>query len=127
MFCPSIYPRSRSPCRNSRQNSSGLILPITSTPMVGTFGCCARAASGHAAAAPPSSVMNSRRLMWTGYACCAFLLSVARLPLLERENIGNFAALVRPGIDRPQLAGLAALDRRRAVRALGEYEPRRRL
>ena len=25
--------------------------------------CCARAASGHAAAAPPSSVMNSRRLM----------------------------------------------------------------
>ena len=31
-------------------------------PMVGSFaGCCARAASGHAAAAPPSSVMNSRR------------------------------------------------------------------
>ena len=27
------------------------------------FACCARAASGHAAAAPPSSVMNSRRLM----------------------------------------------------------------
>ena len=25
-------------------------------------GCCARAASGHAAAAPPRSVMNSRRL-----------------------------------------------------------------
>ena len=25
--------------------------------------CCARAASGHADAAPPSSVMNSRRLM----------------------------------------------------------------
>src|SRR5262245_62374601 len=25
-------------------------------------GCCARAASGHAVAAPPSSVMNSRRL-----------------------------------------------------------------
>ena len=25
--------------------------------------CCARAASGHAAAAPPSSVMKSRRLM----------------------------------------------------------------
>src|SRR5436309_1330673 len=29
---------------------------------VGIAGCCARAASGHAAA-PPSSVMNSRRLM----------------------------------------------------------------
>ena len=27
------------------------------------FGCCARTASGHAAAAPPSSVMNSRRLI----------------------------------------------------------------
>jgi hypothetical protein len=26
--------------------------------------CCARAASGHAAAAPPSSVMKSRRPMW---------------------------------------------------------------
>jgi len=25
--------------------------------------CCARAASGHAAAAPPTNVMNSRRLM----------------------------------------------------------------
>jgi uncharacterized protein YchJ len=30
--------------------------------MVGTFpACCARAASGHATAAPPMSVMNSRR------------------------------------------------------------------
>ena len=27
------------------------------------FGCCARAASGHAAAALPISVMNSRRLI----------------------------------------------------------------
>jgi len=27
-------------------------------------GCCARAASGHAAAAPPSSVMNSRRFIF---------------------------------------------------------------
>ena len=29
----------------------------------GLGGCCARAASGHAAAAPPRSVMNSRRLV----------------------------------------------------------------
>jgi hypothetical protein len=28
--------------------------------LTGIAGCCARAASGHAAAAPPSSVMNSR-------------------------------------------------------------------
>src|SRR5947208_2901174 len=33
-------------------------------PTRGIFAnCCARAASGHAAAAPPSSVMNSRRFM----------------------------------------------------------------
>jgi hypothetical protein len=30
-------------------------------------GCCARAASGHAAAAPPSSVMNSRRVLMCGW------------------------------------------------------------
>jgi uncharacterized protein YchJ len=33
--------------------------------MVGGFpGCCARAASGHAAAALPSVTMKSRRRMW---------------------------------------------------------------
>jgi len=36
---------------------------MTSAPMVGTFGRCARAASGHAAVALPMRVMNSRRLM----------------------------------------------------------------
>ena len=29
-------------------------------PTTGIFSCCARAASGHAAAVPPSSAMNSR-------------------------------------------------------------------
>ena len=32
-------------------------------PITGIAGCCARAASGHAAAAPPISVMKSRRLI----------------------------------------------------------------
>ena len=32
-------------------------------PITGTPGCCALAPSGHAAAAPPSSVMNPRRFM----------------------------------------------------------------
>src|SRR5437899_2855639 len=32
-------------------------------PTTGIVGCCARAASGHVAAAPPMSVMNWRRLM----------------------------------------------------------------
>jgi hypothetical protein len=35
----------------------GLRIPTT------IAGCCARAASGHVTAAPPSSVMKSRRLM----------------------------------------------------------------
>jgi hypothetical protein len=32
-------------------------------PTTGIAGCCARAASGHAAAALPSRVMNSRRFI----------------------------------------------------------------
>jgi hypothetical protein len=32
-------------------------------PITGIAPCCARAASGHAAATPPSSVMNSRRFI----------------------------------------------------------------
>jgi hypothetical protein len=43
-------------------------------PMVGSLpACCARATTGHAAAAPPSSVMNSRRLMWDMGACSPVL------------------------------------------------------
>ena len=34
---------------------------VLRNPITGIVGCCARAASGHAAAAPPSSVMNVRR------------------------------------------------------------------
>jgi hypothetical protein len=37
-------------------------------PITGMAGCCARAASGQAAAAPPRSVMNSRR-----FICCSSL------------------------------------------------------
>jgi len=37
--------------------------PMLKKPTTGIADCCARAASGHAAAAPHSSVMNSRRLM----------------------------------------------------------------
>jgi hypothetical protein len=33
------------------------------TPTNGIAGCCARAASGHATATPPSSVMNERRFI----------------------------------------------------------------
>src|SRR6516162_11486278 len=37
--------------------------PPLRNPITGIADCCAPAASGHAAAAPPSSAMNSRRLM----------------------------------------------------------------
>jgi len=33
-------------------------------PTVGIAACCARAASGHAAAAPPSVAKSFRRSMW---------------------------------------------------------------
>src|SRR5262245_35924078 len=36
---------------------------VPNNPTVGSFPGCARAAKGHAAAAPPSSVMNSRRVI----------------------------------------------------------------
>ena len=41
---------------------SAAVCPLRN-PITGIAGCCARAASGHAAAAPPSSVMNERRFI----------------------------------------------------------------
>jgi hypothetical protein len=53
---PSIQPSSRNRCTKASSHSLpkvGVGAPMK--PIVGTFpGCCARAASGHAAAAPPS-------------------------------------------------------------------------
>jgi hypothetical protein len=41
----------------------GAIDVVPRNPITGIAGCCARAATGHAAAALPSSVMNWRRLL----------------------------------------------------------------
>ena len=64
---PSIQPNSCSACWNAvrRARASGsLATSGKSTPMRRTgSGCCARAASGQTAAAPPISVMKSRRLI----------------------------------------------------------------
>jgi hypothetical protein len=46
------------PLRNAAALSAD---PLLTKPTIGIAGCCARAASGHAAATPPTSVMNSRR------------------------------------------------------------------
>src|SRR5262245_1941158 len=61
---PSTHPSSRSPCRNAPSRdglSEGDVNPRK--PIRGTLPacCCPRAASGHAAVAPPRSVMKSRR------------------------------------------------------------------
>jgi hypothetical protein len=54
----------------------------------------------------------------------ALRANLARFPLCERENIGNFAALVGPGVDRPELIALAIPDHCGVVR--GKPSDRRR-
>ena len=64
---PTAQPRFRSSSRKARTRAcisafvggNGIRIPILRTRSP----CWARAASGHATAVPPSSVMNSRRLM----------------------------------------------------------------
>ena len=62
---PSIQPSSRSRCTKAAVHwfwAEGVVVP--KNPIVGSLpACCARAASGQEAATPPSSVMNSRRLI----------------------------------------------------------------
>jgi hypothetical protein len=67
MLRPTAQPASCNPCRNAARRacpSASSEARFMSTPMRRVRSrCCARAASGHAAAALPSSVMNSRRRM----------------------------------------------------------------
>src|SRR5215467_8083180 len=134
MFCPSIYPRSCSPCRITRQNCSGLILPMTSAPMVGTFGCCARAASGHATAAPPTVAMNSRRPMWFamrpsrgGHArqwrddtTLAWSVATSR----ELKTYGNSACCARAASGHAAAAPPSSvMNLRRFMSSIGDFLP----
>src|SRR5262245_32179370 len=67
---------------------------MTKAPIVGSFpGCCARAASGHVAAAPPRRVMNSRRFTASGS------------PVLDRK-IAYGGGLLHRGIFDPALSAL---------------------
>src|SRR5215831_2290668 len=61
-FSPSMKPASFNPWRNARRRAVS-VDDGWSKPTTGIVPCCARAASGHAAAAPPSSEMKSRRFM----------------------------------------------------------------
>ena len=64
ILSPSTYPISLRPCRNARKRSSKRSGDaLLRNPTTGIADCCARATSGQAMAAPPASVMNSRRLM----------------------------------------------------------------
>jgi type 1 fimbriae regulatory protein FimB/type 1 fimbriae regulatory protein FimE len=59
-----LRPLTRSPWRNApRRFAIASDDLLSRNPITGIAGCCARAASGHAAAAPPRSVMNSRRFL----------------------------------------------------------------
>ena len=61
---PSIQPSSLSRCtKASVLNFSATAVVAPKYPIVGSFGCCARAASGHTIATPPTSVMKSRRFI----------------------------------------------------------------
>jgi hypothetical protein len=61
-FSPSTYPTSFRPWRNPRRRSANPSGDLgSSNPITGIVGCCAFEASGHAAAAPPRSVIKWRR------------------------------------------------------------------
>src|SRR5262245_54712872 len=64
-FWPSMVPVSLRPLRNAATYGA-LPSPDPSriNPTTGSAGCCARAPSGHATAAPPTVNMNSRRRRW---------------------------------------------------------------
>jgi hypothetical protein len=63
-FSPSTKPASLKPRRNAATKLvRGSGEPAWRNPITGIVACCARAASGHVPAAPPSSVMNPRRFI----------------------------------------------------------------
>ena len=78
-------------------------------------GCCARAVSGHAAAVPPMSVMNSRRLTDLPRADVRTLAhhEVGCAPQQNLLSIGGFGHL-QPRRLRAAATGLGALAAARA-------------
>src|SRR5258706_14920829 len=64
MVRPSIQPNSPRCATKAAVHGPKAEASAPKKPMVGSFpACCASAASGHAAVAPPNSVMKSRRLI----------------------------------------------------------------
>jgi len=76
---PIVQPNTASACRNAPRrvcHTGSSAAAGTSTPMRRTRSpCCARAATGHATAAPPSSVINSRLFLMVSSAADCWLLT----------------------------------------------------
>ena len=77
---------------------------VLRNPITGIVGCCARAAIGHAAAAPPSSVMNSRRLHSITSSARASSVdgtvrpsALAVIKLMMRSNLVGCSTGMSPG------------------------------
>src|SRR5262249_52832809 len=82
---PSANPVSPKPPRNADTRcAAGSGEPASIYPIIGTFVCCARAVSGHAAAAPPSAASNSRRPMVTVIRPSRARCVEGRIPRRER-------------------------------------------
>src|ERR1700758_1142379 len=84
-FCLRTTPVSLKPRWNSLRTFAESRAPLLlRNPITGKAGCCARAASGQVTAAPPTRLMNSRRLM-------GFVLKAEdrNLTTLLRENCAS--------------------------------------
>jgi len=102
-FRPSTKPVSPRPCRNAVTTQPRSPADAASrNPITGIGCCCERAPSGHAAAAPPSSVMKSRRL----------------IPIMGTFSPAQYQRAWRP---RARFAALSACHKRRQ-KVLGRPE-----
>src|SRR5579872_5020892 len=89
---PSVQPSSPSRCTKAaviRLCAAALSTPIN--PMTGTAGCWARTAKGNAVTVPPTSVMNSRRLIASPDPC-----AVSAHPLAQSEADADVAVGSKP-------------------------------
>src|SRR5262249_8720708 len=121
-FIPSVQPRCWSASRKALSIAgSGDTAPITATRQTLPV-CCARAASGHEAAALPTIVMNSRRLMdylssqgltlayrWVGASLCIIARSAG--PSRLRGPDSDIS-----GTEIPQRSSLLPYGRHRAMK-----------
>ena len=97
---------------------------LLSSPIIGAVGCCARDATGHAAA-PPSGTINSRRRMWIAMRPShgGHAMQRGTIPHFDRAVcellLGTDAVDVVVISDR----GPRGLDRRRTENSIAEPAP----